>query len=245
VKLGYLALELRRVLREPGTLLFVIGFPGGFYLLEAVIYESQWPQGSTVDPGTVLLPAMAGWGVLISGMLIGSRVVNERAAGWQRQLRLTPLSGGGYLLGKIAVGMVLSIPPPVVVALVAAVARGVRLDLAGWLFVTLGISIAGVPFALLGLFIGQVANTKNIEQIIIVGMVMLAIFGGIFIPIDALPRWFVYIGWATPSYWLTELGRVGIEMGRTPVLASVMLLAWTVVLAVAVMWRFRHDSARD
>ncbi|SDJ40293.1 ABC transporter permease [Nonomuraea jiangxiensis] len=245
MNLGYLALELRRVLREPGTLLFIIGFPGAFYLLEAVIFESQWPARSAIDPGAVLLPAMAGWGVLISGMLVGARVMNEREAGWQRQLRLTPLTGGGYLLGKAAVGLLVSIPPPIVVALAAALFRDVRLDLGGWLFVTLVITLGGTPFAVLGLLIGQFGNKKNTQQIIIIGMLVLAIFGGIFIPLDSLPPWFTYVGYATPSYWLIDLGRAGIEMGGDPMRAGLILLAWTVVLAGAVIWRYRHDSARN
>ncbi|GLW12687.1 hypothetical protein Misp01_78150 [Microtetraspora sp. NBRC 13810] len=165
---------------------------------------------------------MAGWGVLISGMLVGARVVNEREAGWQRQLRLTPLTGGGYLLGKVAVGMLVSIPPPIVLALAAALFRDVRLDLGGWLFVTLVITLGGTPFAILGLLIGQFGNKKNTQQIIIIGMLVLAIFGGI--PLDALPAWFSYIGYATPSCWLTDLGRAGIEMGGDPMRAGMILL---------------------
>ncbi|MFD0773296.1 ABC transporter permease [Streptomonospora algeriensis] len=249
MKGGYLKLELRRVLREPGTILFVLGFPAAFYVLEVIIFQGQWPEEKAqYEPAAVLMPAMAAWGVLISGMLVGTRVVNERKAGWQRQLRLTPLTSGHYLLGKAAVGMAVAVPPPFVVALVGALFLDVRLEPTGWLFVTLLVSIGGLPFAVLGLFIGQMGTRENVQQITIIGMLVLAIFGGIFIPLQSLPAWFTYISYVTPSYWLSELGKSGLSGegvgAQDPVLAGAVLLAWSVVLAAAVIWRYRHDSAR-
>ena len=246
---GYLKLELRRILREPGTLLFVIGFPAGFYLLEVIIFQADWPEGAGDGPAAYLMPGMAAWGVLISGMLVGSRVVNERQVGWQRQLRLTPLSSTGYLLGKVAVGMVVAVPPPFAIALGAAVVFGVRLEPAGWVSVTLLMSLGGLPFAILGLLIGQLGTRENVQQMTIIGMLVLAIFGGLFIPLDTLPTWFTYISYVTPSYWLSELGKAGMTdiVGgsvQNAILAAGMLVAWTVALSLAVVWRYRHDSAR-
>ncbi|QBI54881.1 ABC transporter permease [Streptomonospora litoralis] len=250
MKGGYLTLELRRVLREPGTILFVLGFPAAFYVLEVIIFQAEWPaEKAQYEPATILMPSMAAWGVLISGMLVGTRVVNERKAGWQRQLRLTPLSSANYLLGKAAVGMVVAVPPPFVVALVGALFLDVSLEPTGWLFVTLLVSIGGLPFAILGLLIGQLGTRENVQQITIIGMLVLAIFGGIFIPLQSLPAWFVYVSYVTPSYWLAELGKAGVSTSgvgtQSPVLAGAVLLAWSVVLAVAVVWRYRHDSARS
>ncbi len=123
MSLGYLALEVRRTLRAPGTLLFTIGFPAVFYLLEVVLYAGyELPAGAVGWP-TILMVSMNAWGVLMAGLLVGSRVVHERAAGWQRQLRLTPLSGGGYLLGKAAVGQLVAAPTALAVPLVAVLVR--------------------------------------------------------------------------------------------------------------------------
>ena len=250
MNVGYLKLELRRVLREPGTLLFVLGFPAAFYVLEVIIFQAEWPDShDAYDPATILMPSMAAWGVLISGMLVGARVVNERQAGWQRQLRLTPLSSSGYLLGKVSVGMLVAIPPPLAVAFVAAAFLGVRLDPAAWVSVTLLVTLGGLPFAILGLLVGQVGTRENVQQITIIGMLVLAIFGGLFIPLQTLPEWFLYVSYVTPSYWLAELGKSGmaaaIGVEAQPLLHSAAALtAWTVALAVAVGWRYRHDSAR-
>lgn len=245
MKFGYLALELRRALRQPGTLLFIVGFPGAFYLLETLIFETQIPGGGPYSASVIVLPAMTAWGVLLAGMLIGTQVVNERAAGWQRQLRLTPLSGANYLLGKGAVGMLVALPPPLVVALIAGLVRDVRLEFSAWLVLILLVWLGGLPFAILGLLIGQTASKDNVQQITIIGMMVLAIFGGIFMPLDTLPAWFTYIGYFTPSYWLTEIARSAVLPDHDILLAGGILVGWSVVLAGAVIWRYRHDSSRN
>ncbi|MGJ6962600.1 ABC transporter permease [Streptosporangium sp. G11] len=245
MRFGYLALELRRALRQPGTLLFVVGFPGAFYLLETLIFETQMPGDAPYPAAVVVLPAMTAWGVLLAGMLVGTQVVNERAAGWQRQLRLTPLSGAGYLLGKGAVGMLVALPPPLVVALIAALVRDVRLEPGAWLVLILLVWLGGLPFAILGLLIGQTAGKDNVQQITIVGMLVLAIFGGMFMPLDTLPPWFTSVGHLTPGYWLTEVARSAVLPDRDILPAGGVLVGWSVVLAGAAMWRYRHDSSRS
>ncbi|MDH2426886.1 ABC transporter permease [Sphaerisporangium sp. TRM90804] len=245
MNLGYLALELRRALRQPGTVLFVMGFPGGFYLLESLIFQAGLPDAVPFSAGLVVLPAMTAWGVLLAGMLVGTQVVNERAAGWQRQLRLTPLTGAGYLLGKGTVGMLVALPPPLFVALLAALVRDVRLEFTAWAALVGLVWLGGLPFALLGLLIGQLASPVNVQQITIVAMLALSIFGGMFMPLDSLPAWFTSVGSLTPGYWLTELARAAVLPGRDPLTAGGALVGWSVALAAAMMWRYRHDSARD
>jgi len=245
VRVGYLALEVRRALRNPGTLLFVLGFPGGFYLLEALIFESQMPENVPYPAALIILPAMAAWGVLLAGMLVGTQVVNERASGWQRQLRLTPLSGTGYLVGKATVGMLVALPPPIVVAVLAAFVRGVRLEPLTWLALVASVWIGGLPFAIFGLLIGQVSGKGNVQEVTIVAMLAVAIFGGVFIPLDSLPQWFTYVGHATPGYWLVELARSVVLPGRSVPVAALALVGWAVILAAAVTYRYRRDSGRN
>lgn len=244
MSLGYLALEVRRTLRAPGTLLFTIGFPAVFYLLEVVLYAGyELPAGAVGWP-TILMVSMNAWGVLMAGLLVGSRVVHERAAGWQRQLRLTPLSGGGYLLGKAAVGQLVAAPTALAVPLVAVLVHGVQLDAAGWLHATLLLWVGGIPFALLGLLIGQLATTDNVQSLTTVGMLLLALFGGLFIPVDSVPGWWAAAARLAPSFWLAEIGRAGIVPGGSALTAAGVLAGWTGVLGAAVVWRYRRDSAR-
>jgi ABC-2 type transport system permease protein len=244
VSLGYLLLELRRALRSGGTLLFTIGFPAAFYLLEMMLF-ADIAGASTADYPLTIMFGMTAWGVMTAGLLIGTRVVHERTVGWQRQLRLTPLSGGGFLVGKVAVGMGVALPTAVVVPVVAVLFEGVQLTPVGWFHAVVLVWLGSLPFAILGLLFGQLATQDNVQNFVIISMLLLAMLGGLFMPLDTLPPWWTDVARLAPSYWLAELGRAGVLPTETGVLVPALVLAgWALVLGAAVVLRYRRDSAR-
>jgi ABC-2 type transport system permease protein len=240
MSLKFLALEIRRVLRSPRFLIFTVGFPVLLFLLYVGIFGKE--------PGTkaVLMVSMTVFGAMASALFTGNRVALERAAGWQRQLRLTPLSGAGYLTAKAATGMTLALAPAVLVPLVAVVGEGVSLDAAGWVRATLGVWLAAIPFALIGLLIGQIGTADSTQPITQLVMLPMALLGGIFIPIDSMPHWLLTIAHLLPSYWMGQVGRGAVTADLSTSLGqdALALGAWTLVLGVAVVRRYRKDSAR-
>jgi ABC-2 type transport system permease protein len=179
-------------------------------------------------------------------LFAGGRVALERSLGWQRQLRLTPLSGSGYLAAKGITGMLLALPAVVLVPLVGAVVEGVSLDATGWLRVTIGIWLAVIPFTLIGLLIGQVGTPDSMQPIMSLTMMTMSMLGGIFIPIDGMPSWLMNIARVLPSYWLGQVGRgavtseLSVNLGQ----AVLVLAIWTAAVGLGVSRRYRRDSAR-
>lgn len=238
---GYLILEVRRAMRNRRFLIFSVAFPVLLFLL----YVSIFTQGDKTGIG-VLMVNMTAFGALSASLFAGGRVALERALGWQRQLRLTPLPGSGYLVAKGITGMLTALPAVVLVPLVGVVVEGVSLDATGWLRVTLGIWLAVIPFVLFGLLIGQTGTPDSVQQITSITMLVMSLVGGIFIPIDSMPGWLMDIAHVLPSYWLGQIGRgavtadLSVSLGK----AVLVLAAWTVVLGVAVVRRYQRDSAR-
>jgi ABC-2 type transport system permease protein len=238
---GYLVLEVRRSVRNTRFLIFSIAFPVLLFLLYVGIFAS----GDKTAVG-VLMVNMTAFGALSAALFAGGRVALERSVGWQRQLRLTPLSGPGYLAAKGITGMLLALPAVVLVPLIGAVAEGVSLDGTGWLRVTIGIWLAVIPFALIGLLVGQIGTPDTMQPIMSLTMMVMSLIGGIFIPIDSMPGWLMDIAQVLPSYWLGQVGRgavttdLSVNLGH----AVLVLAIWTAVLGVAVVRRYRRDSAR-
>jgi len=241
MSVGYLVLELRRTVRSTRFLIFTIVFPVVLFLL----YTGIFGGGQDAAVG-VLMVNMAAYGAMTGALFAGSRVAVERAAGWQRQLRLTPLSGPGYLSAKGLTAMVLALPAVILVPLVGAVFEGVSLDAAGWLRIVLGTWLAAIPFALIGLLIGQLGTPESLQPIMTLTMMVMALLGGIFIPVDTMPGWLLNVAHALPSYWLGQVGRgavtsdLAVNLGQ----AVLVLAVWAAVLAVLVTRRYRRDSAR-
>lgn len=236
---GYLTLEVRRALRASGTLLFTLAFPAVFYALESMLFADS---GSVVAPRDIMI-GMTVWGVLTAGLLVGTRIVDERASGWQRVIRLTPLSGPGYLASKVIVGVLVGLPAVVVVPIVAVVLDGVTMSPIGWLFATAGVWVGSLPFAVLGVALGQFTSKENVQTVVIVLMLALATLGGLFLPLGTLPEVWTSVAQLMPSYWLAELGSAG-DSPLQALPAITILAAWFGVLTSLAVWRYRRTSER-
>ena len=86
----FLALELRRAVRNGRYLIFTVVVPAVMFLLFVNLYggggEGTFPNGLPVT--TSLMMNMALFGVMAGPLSIGARIAVERGLGWQRQLRL-------------------------------------------------------------------------------------------------------------------------------------------------------------
>jgi ABC-2 type transport system permease protein len=237
----YLALEIRRVLRSPRFLIFTVAFPVLLFLLYVGIFAKDDKTATAA-----LMVNMTAFGAMASALFTGTRVAIERAAGWQRQLRLTPLSGGGYLVAKAATGMTLALAPAILVPAVGRFVEGVSLDASGWLRVTIGVWLAALPFALIGLLIGQIGTADSTQPITQLVMLPMALIGGIFIPVEVMPHWLLNIAHVLPSYWLAQVGRGGVTSEASTSLGqdALILAIFTVAFSIAVIRRYRKDSAR-
>lgn len=240
----YLALEARRASRNPRFLIFTIVFPVVLLLIDVAAFGTGDVPGSHASYASYLMVSMAAWGGFMAAMNTGARTAVERAAGWQRQLRLAPLRPTAYLVAKGAVGMLVALPPIVVVAAVGRLVEGVTLSPGGWLQVVLGLWVATIPFAVLGLLVGQLATNETMQVFTSGLMLVLGFLGGVLIPVTVFPAWMGDVARVLPSYWLADVGH-GALLGNTDIGRAVLWLAgWTVVLAVAVVRRYRRDSAR-
>lgn len=241
MSVGYLILELRRAMRSTRFVIFTVGMPVVLFLL----YVGIWGNSDPTAPGVIMVN-MTSYGALTAALFAGSRVALERAAGWQRQLRLTPLPGHGYLAAKGLTAMALALPGVILVPLIAALFEGVSLSPDEWLRVTLGVWLAVIPFAVLGLLLGQLGTAESMQPIMSIVMMVMSLLGGIFIPIDGMPSGLLSVAKLLPSYWLTQIGRgavtseLSVGLGQ----AVLVLAGWTLVLGLGVVRRYRRDSAR-
>ncbi|RZS43416.1 ABC-2 type transport system permease protein [Herbihabitans rhizosphaerae] len=240
----YLALEMRRVLRTPAFAVFTIGFPVVLLFLYSGIFTNDAENKQVAL--AIIMTSMCAFGGVTASLVTGTRAAEERHAGWQRQLRLTPLSGGGYLVAKVIVGMVVALGPILLVALLGGLVQGVSLDAAGWLRVTLGVWLGMLPIALIGLFIGQTATADSVQAVTQAVMLLLTLIGGIFIPVDSMPGWLINVSKVLPTYWISQIARGAVTTDLSEGLGTAILVlaAWTVVAGALVVRRYRRDSAR-
>jgi ABC-2 type transport system permease protein len=186
------------------------------------------------------------FGVLSAALSNGAKLAFERAGGWQRQLRLTLLSGPGYLGAKAISGLLVSLPSLILVPVIAALFQPVHLDAGGWLRIVLGIWIGAVPFVLLGLLPGQFGTPDSMQPVNMVVMMGMGFLGGLWVPIETMPGWMHQVAQFLPSYWLTQIARPVVTHELTVGLGEAvgMLAVFTAIFGALMIRRYRADSTR-
>jgi ABC-2 type transport system permease protein len=235
--LSYLWLEAKRQWRNREILIFRLGLPTAVYLISNAAQGDSPPSG----PGGRMV-AVAALGAVISGLAAGPTLGDERANGWLRQLRTTPLRPSAAVAAKIVVAMSFALPS---IALVAAVAglfgdnEGLALGWAGWLRLVGVMWLATTPITALGALIGLTFGGEAAHGATTLAFVVLWLLGGILTPISNLPDTLAAISRALPSYGVVQVGQSVAAGDTLPASAVTVLAAWTVGAGAlaALAWR--------
>jgi ABC-2 type transport system permease protein len=95
---------------------------------------------------------LAAFGTMSAMLSGGARIANERQVGWNRQLRIAPLSPRAYFRTKLLAAYLMAILT-MVLLYASGLSIGVSLTAAQWLRMTL-LPIGGrLPFAALGIWL--------------------------------------------------------------------------------------------
>jgi ABC-2 type transport system permease protein len=241
--LGMIKLELRRMMRNKRTVVFTFVMPAVFFLLFGTNSASRTARIGGGNVTGYILVSMAVYGAMLATTSGGAMVSVERAAGWSRQLRLTPLKPVAYIAVKLVLAMIIGLVSVAVAFAVGAVA-GAELPAQAWLECGLLAWVCALVFAAFGLFMGYLLPSENVMQILGPVLAVLSFAGGLFVPVDQLGHTFATIAKFTPVYGVGEIARYPLTHDGNLWLAALNVIVWTTIFAAGAMWRFRRDTAR-
>jgi ABC-2 type transport system permease protein len=186
---------------------------------------------------------VAALAAVISGLAAGPTLGEERANGWLRQLRTTPLRPSAAVAAKIVVAMSFALPS---IALVAAVAGLVgdnegtaALGWAQWLRLVGLMWLATTPITALGALIGLTFGGEAAQGATTLAFVVLWLLGGILTSPSEMPDALGAIAETLPSYGVVQVGQSVAGGSSVPASAGAVLAAWTVGAGAlaALAWR--------
>ncbi|MET7289692.1 ABC transporter permease [Streptomyces sp. NPDC005573] len=239
-------LELTRALRNRKFLFFSVIYPSALFLLIAGNADSKTEiDGSGLTLPTYMMVSMASFGALTAVLMGNSeRIAKERESGWVRQLRLTTLPGRGYVLAKTAGAAVVSLPSIVIVFVVAAVVKDVRLDAWQWLALTGAIWAGSLVFAALGVAIGYLASGDAVRPITMITYFGLSMLGGLWMPTTTFPDWLQSIAKWLPTHAYAAMGRA-IEQSQAPQAQDIaILVVFFALFTGGAAWLYRKDTLK-
>jgi ABC-2 type transport system permease protein len=241
--LAYMRYELLRTFRNRRFFALSLGFPLVLYFLIAGPQRNNHNlAGTGLFAPLYYMVGMVSFGTM-SGMLSsGARIAAERAVGWNRQLRISPLSTRSYLRAKVLTAYMMALLT-ILVLYACGAALGVSLPAGRWLQMTALILICLIPFAALGIAVGHMLTPDSIGPAVGGGVALLAFLGGTWFPIPS-HGFLNDVGQILPSYWLVQASHVALGGHPWPAKAWIVIAAWTVVFAVLARRAYRNDTGR-
>ncbi|MDQ6812036.1 MAG: ABC transporter permease, partial [Actinomycetota bacterium] len=130
--LVYTRYELLRTFRNKRFFIFSLGFP---LLLFLVIAGPQTNvhnlNHSGISAPLYYMIGLTAFGTMNAVLSSGARIAAERGVGWNRQLRMTPLSVRSYFRAKVLTGYLMA-ASTIIVIYAAGIALGVSLPIGRW-----------------------------------------------------------------------------------------------------------------
>jgi ABC-2 type transport system permease protein len=242
LNLTLLRLELRRLLRNRRTMVFTLIMPPVFFLIFGT--QSSY-RAQRVGHGNVtayIAVSMAVYGAMLACTGGGATVSVERAQGWSRQLRLTPLTPVAYIAVKALVAMTMGLASVLAVFGVAAVSHA-SMPLHVWVECGVVAWLGSLVFAAFGLFMGYLLPAENVMQILGPVLGVLAFAGGLFVPLRD-GSVFATLSQLTPLYGLATVGRLPLTSDGDGWAALLNLVVWGGLFVAGAAWLFRRDTER-
>jgi ABC-2 type transport system permease protein len=236
-----LRIELSRLLRNRRTIIFTLVFPAALFF--AIGSGSGWDdKAGHGNVAAYIMVSMALYGAALTAAAGGASVATERALGWSRQLRLTPLNPAAYILMKAFIALVAGAVAIAVVNSVALLQGRADMPTGRWIACIALTLLCTLVFAALGVFVGYLVPGENAMQILGPGLALLSFLGNVFIPIDDTSTLW-HVAACTPMFGVAEISRAPLT-GDLPWYAVVNAVAWLAVFVAGAAWRMSKDTAR-
>ncbi len=238
----YVKYEIVRTFRNRRFFAFSIGFPLVLYFVIAGPNRNEQDfLGSGISAPLYYMIGLTAFGTMNTVLSTGTRIAGERAAGWNRQLRLTPLSTRAYFRTKVLVAYLLALIT-IAILYISGISLGVHLTAGEWVRMTGLVLVGLVPFVALGVLMGHLLTTDSIGPAMGGTTALLALLGGVWFPINSGTMH--DIAEALPSYWLVQASHVAVGGGGWGSRGWLTLTAWAVLLAALAACAYQRDTKR-
>ncbi|WP_371069497.1 ABC transporter permease [Sediminibacillus sp. JSM 1682029] len=223
-----LKLEVFRVFRNPYFIFWTLFMPILFYFVFTNIVTAE-----TTDQdvwAAHYLMSMTTFSVMGSCIMIfGIRLVQENSEGWSTFIKLTPYPTWAYFFSKMFAQTVVHVCSIIIIFLAGYIINSVTLTLSQWIFSALWIILGSIPFLAIGSIVGTIRKVETASGISNFFYLVLAILGGMWMPLYLFPDLLQSIGKWLPSYHYGN-GAWEIIRGNSPDWQNIMSLIAYLIL---------------
>lgn len=248
---AFIFMDFWRNFRNFGNTFFIVVLPTAMYLFFGVYNDwSEFDAGNGNVSAWIMI-GMAVYGAITATTALAGSAAVEIQTGWGRQLSLTAMPHGAFVLAKSVIALMMAVLPVVVLNVIAYFT--VAQMPAGVWVATIGLTvIAALPFALYGLAVGLLFRSDAAVGAASGVLVIFGFLGNAFMPLEGV---LLDIGRFTPMYGSAALARYPLTEGAivgttgfvgTDPLWAVLLnvVVWSLVFAAACFALQRRRTSR-
>jgi ABC-2 type transport system permease protein len=234
--------EFVRALRTRAYSLSVICFPVVFYLFFGILMNRN-ENFHGISVSTNMLAGYAVFGAIGASLFgIGVGVAGDLSAGWLELKRASPMPPLAYLLAKCCTAMGFATIIVTLLTLMGIFFGGVHISPVEYLRMVALIIVGCIPFACLGLLLALLAPFNAAPGIANMIYLPMSFLGGLWMPIEILPKFLQELAPIFPTYHLKQL-MLGVfhypGAGRTST-HWLALFAFTLVMLFCAGYAFRR-----
>ena len=221
-------IEGLRIFRNPYYLFWSLFMPIVFYVIFTKIMNTDVPDRELWNAH--FLMSITTFSVMGSAiMTLGIRMVQEKSQGWTTFMRVTPLSGMVYFLAKMVGQTMIHVLSIIVLFIAGVLINGVSMSSMDWIISGLWILAGSLPFLGIGVLVGSMKRVDTAGGVSNMVYMLLAITGGMWMPMEVLPKTIQTIGSWLPAYNYGN-GAWEIIRGNTPEFRNIAILVFYLVL---------------
>jgi ABC-2 type transport system permease protein len=238
--------ELLKVTRMPAFMVPVIAFPILFFAMFGLANAGRTIAGISV--GAYLMASYGAYSIMATALVtFGVSIASERALGWNRLLRVTPLSPVAYIGAKTVMAVSISAVALAALFIFGMVVGHVSLPLLTWLRLGGVLLIGMLPFLLLGIAIGYTVSPSAAAPITNLIFLPLSFASGLFMPLQMLPQFVQKLAPYLPSYHVGEMGwnTIGSGDGRGAWPHFLWIAGYSAAFAALAFIAYRRDEGRQ
>jgi ABC-2 type transport system permease protein len=236
----HLRYEILRTARNPAFAGITVALPLVLFCAIASAERHKSFDGTSFP--LYFMTAMAAYGAMWAAIAPGARIARDRATGWLRQMRITPLRTRTEFTAKVAGAYLLALPALVLLFLAGAL-LGVRLGATQWLEMA-GLLLVGLaPFVVIGFTLGYSLGSDAVTAATAGVVIFFALLGGVFGFQFATSGPMFVVMEGLPSYWLVQARQTALG-GGWPAQAWITIAVWVVVLTPVAALAYRRSALR-
>ncbi len=235
--------EAVALLRNPMFLIPTVIFPLLFYVVFGLTYMNQ--SAGNVKVPMYMLATYGAFGVIGASLFsFGVGIANDRASGWMKIKRVSPMPPQAFLLSKLVTALMFNVTIISLMFVLGALVGRVVMPPELWLRLGAVLILGGLPFTALGLAMGFLSGPSAAPALANVIYIPMSFASGLWLPYAMLPPFFQELAKFLPPFHFSQLALGQIGAATDPnMLSHVLWLAGSAAVFLALaLWGYRRDE---